>query len=153
MILISHRGNIGGPHPDKENSPEYILEALSFGFDVEIDVWLERDKFYLGHDHSEFLIDKSFLFNEKLWCHAKNLDALTALLKEPTIHCFWHQCDDVTLTSKQYIWTYPGKKIASERAIAVKPESQISWDISMAEGICSDFIADYATSISSHKTT
>ena len=46
MIYISHRGNIDGPDTGKENSPDYIIKALSLGFDVEIDVWFKDDKFY-----------------------------------------------------------------------------------------------------------
>jgi len=146
MILISHRGNVDGKNLNKENSPEYILEALSFGFNVEIDVWVEENKFYLGHDKPSFLIEKDFLINNKLWCHAKNLEALVQMLDEPDIHCFWHQNDDVTLTSKQYVWTYPGKKIANKRAVAVMPEI-IKSDISLAVGICSDYISDWTNLI------
>ena len=36
MILISHRGNISGPNPERENHPEYIFEALQAGYDVDI---------------------------------------------------------------------------------------------------------------------
>ena len=39
-ILIAHRGNTRGPKPEKENQPEYILQAIQEGFDVEIDVWM-----------------------------------------------------------------------------------------------------------------
>ncbi len=35
MRIISHRGNIEGPIPEKENCPEYINSALAQGFDVE----------------------------------------------------------------------------------------------------------------------
>ena len=152
MILISHRGNIDGRNQNKENSPEYIFETLSFGFEVEIDVWLNDNQFYLGHDKPTYPIDSKMLVNDKLWCHAKNIDALAAMLREPSIHCFWHQNDDAVLTSKRYIWTYPGKRIARNRAIAVKPELHKGHDISMAEGICSDYIADYVTSVSSTRT-
>jgi len=38
MILISHRGNINGQNLEKENSPDYVLEALSKNYDVEVDV-------------------------------------------------------------------------------------------------------------------
>jgi len=37
-IFIAHRGNIGLANSKKENSPEYIDEAIKAGFDVEIDV-------------------------------------------------------------------------------------------------------------------
>jgi hypothetical protein len=142
MILISHRGNLIGANEEKENCPDYILQAL-FNFEVEIDVWFIDNQFYLGHDQPTYLVDGGFLQNQKLWCHAKNLDALTEMLKNNLIHCFWHQQDDLTLTSRQYIWTYPGKKIASEKAIAVLPENIKNWDISKAAGVCSDYIEKY----------
>ena len=37
MKLIAHRGNIDGPS-DEQNSPDYIDNALSLGYDAEIDV-------------------------------------------------------------------------------------------------------------------
>ena len=45
MILISHRGNLNGPKPDQENSPNYINNAISKGYNVEIDVWF-KDEFF-----------------------------------------------------------------------------------------------------------
>ena len=50
MKFISHRGNLNGPIEEYENHPEYILEALKKGFNVEIDVRVKNDTFYLGHD-------------------------------------------------------------------------------------------------------
>jgi len=38
MKLISHRGNLFGPNPTNENNPDYILNAIELGYDVEIDV-------------------------------------------------------------------------------------------------------------------
>jgi hypothetical protein len=29
------------------------------------------------------------------------------MLEEPDIHCFWHQDDDVALTSRGFVWKYP----------------------------------------------
>jgi hypothetical protein len=141
MILISHRGNISGPNKLLENSPDYILQAVS-KYNVEIDVWYKESNFYLGHDEPQYLIDEEFLFINNLWCHAKNLDGLVKLL-EFNVHCFWHQNDDVTLTSNNYIWTYPGKDISNSKAIAVMPELNKGWDISKAEGICSDYISNF----------
>ena len=39
MKIISHRGNLNGPDPQKENSPEYLAKgtptkALAFGNDI-----------------------------------------------------------------------------------------------------------------------
>lgn len=143
MILISHRGNISGPIKEKENSPNYIKNALSSGFDVEIDVWFIDNQFYLGHDEPTHKVEEKFLINSSFWCHAKNLDALTQMLKNKNIHCFWHQNDDVALTSNSFIWTFPGKEIASTRAIAVLPERIQGWNISCAYGVCSDYVRQY----------
>jgi hypothetical protein len=142
MILISHRGNLDGSFPNKENSPEYIKKALLKGFDVEIDVWFVNSCFFLGHDEPKYKINIDFLENKKLWCHAKNLNALDKMLNNKNIHCFWHQNDDYTLTSNGFIWTYPNKKIANN-SIAVLPELFKDWDVNDSFGICSDFVIKY----------
>jgi hypothetical protein len=144
MILIAHRGNTTGPKPFLENDPVYIRQALDGGFDAEIDVWLINENYILGHDSPEFFIKESFLENKKLWCHAKNLRALEKMLKNKKIHCFWHQEDKFTLTSKNYIWTYPGESYTS-KSVVVKPENHIKnnfKDIAKYNcyGICSDYV-------------
>ena len=140
MILIAHRGNTAGINIERENSPEYIHEALKKGFNVEIDVWLEKDKWFLGHDKPQYEIELTFLLHNFLWCHAKNIEAFKEMLGRG-VHCFWHQEDDVTLTSNGYIWTYPGKKLTT-KSICVLPEKTNYKNISCA-GICSDFVQDY----------
>jgi hypothetical protein len=47
MIYISHRGNINGKNIERENSPEYILETLNKGYDVEVDIWIINNKWFL----------------------------------------------------------------------------------------------------------
>ena len=138
MILISHRGNLNGMNTERENSPDYIEEALSHGFDVEIDVWDILGSYFLGHDEPKYLVKKNFLKNEHLWCHAKNIEGLYSML-EDDIHCFWHQEDDVTLTSRGFFWTYPGKEL-TESSIAVLPDSKPTVKV---KGICSDFIVRF----------
>ncbi len=138
MILISHRGNLNGKS-SYENHPEYIQEALSQDFDVEIDVWYIDGEYWLGHDNPQYPVDKHYLENPKLWCHAKNIDALNIMIRNKTIHCFWHQEDDVTLTSKNYLWTYPNKQL-THYSIAVLPDTKP--DIEVA-GICSDYVENY----------
>ena len=140
MYLISHRGNLNGIQKNKENDPGYINNAINKGFDVEVDVRFENNKFFLGHDFSQFEINKEFLLNKKIWCHAKTSEALFAL-DEIKAHFFWHQEDDYTITSKGYIWTYPGKKLLS-KSICVLPEKANYKEINCL-GICSDFIERY----------
>ena len=56
-------------------------------------------------------------------------------------HYFWHQEDDYTITSRGFIWTYPGKKLFPN-SICVLPEHANYKDIN-CKGICSDFIDKY----------
>ena len=139
MKLISHRGNIAGKQPGLENMPEYVEDTLQKGYDVEIDVWWQNG-FFLGHDGPLYAVDLLFLKNPKLWCHAKNIDALYEMQKNG-IHCFWHQEDDVTLTSQGYLWTYPGKPLTPS-SIWVKPPSNIEIKEDIA-GICSDDLRNF----------
>ena len=143
MKLISHRGNIDGK-TEEENNPKYIMDALSAGYDVEIDVWYINEEYFLGHDEPQYEVKIDFLKTGGLWCHAKNIAALHQMVSEG-IHCFWHQEDDVTLTSRGYLWTYPNKQLLSN-SVCVLPEVQEDFLASMnveIAGICSDFIARY----------
>ena len=142
MILISHRGNTTGPAPATENSPDYIAKALQSGYNVEIDVWRVGKKWFLGHDTPQYEVNCSYLNNKNLWCHAKNIDALTEMLSMG-VHCFWHQEDKYTLTSKGYVWAYPSKHNSNiSSCIDVLPEN--IFDINCyspdTAGVCSDFI-------------
>jgi hypothetical protein len=141
MFLISHRGNINGAQPNQENSINYILKGIDLGYDVEVDVWFINNSFYLGHDKPQYKINYKFLINDKLWCHAKNINALIEMSKYP-IHYFWHDKDDFTLTSKNYIWAYPSKNI-NKNTIIVLPEIH-NVEINQCKGICSDYILKYA---------
>lgn len=144
MRFISHRGNINGPNPERENHPDYIDEALGRGFEVEIDVWYKNGKLFLGHDKPQYPIELSYLTLPQrkgvIWCHAKNLETLDILL-DNGLHCFVHNNDDATLTSQNFVWTYPGKKHV-KNSIAVVPEkagNKIDGKSNIV-GICSDYI-------------
>lgn len=140
---ISHRGNTDGRIINVENSPSYIQQTLSLGYEVEIDVWLVGDKFYLGHDEPQYLIEENFLENDKLWCHAKNDNAFYKMMENEKIHCFWHQTDDYVLTSKGIPWVYPGKTV-TKNSIWVLPEFTTYKNIIIdCLGICSDNISKY----------
>ena len=150
MIYIAHRGNTNGPNPKKENTLTYVLEAINDGYHAEIDVWYMNNKWYLGHDKPVQIIEPEMLEYNKLWCHAKNYEAFYRMVKNEWIHCFWHQNDDMTLTSKNFIWTFPGKQLTA-RSIAVMPEtvSDVKDKTNLIKcynscaGICSDYVRDF----------
>ena len=144
MILISHRGNINGKKEELENKPQYIDESLSLGYDVEVDVWFIDGIFYLGHDNPQYGISLDWLYErkDKLWVHCKNVESIEKFntLNE-NYNYFWHQEDTVTLTTKNFIWAYPGKQ-PIKNSISVLPEL-FNDNTSVCIGICSDYIQNY----------
>ena len=149
MILISHRGNINGKDESRENSPDYIDEAIAEGYDVEVDVWMTEDGFlYLGHDEPQYRITQHWLDEriDKLWIHCKSFDAMRWFTLIDRFNHFWHQEDDFTLTSRGVIWTYPGKEL-TPKSICVLPEKYLEkwwrYDFKECLGICSDYISKY----------
>ena len=144
MILIAHRGNLNGPDPLNENSLDKIKYALSEGYDAEIDVWSINGVYFLGHDGPlHKLNEREFLKNSKLWCHAKNLEALERLL-EDNCHCFWHQSDDFTLTSKGYIWTYPGRNVSRNSVCVTNEKTLTQAEYNVLKKSCAAICSDYA---------
>jgi hypothetical protein len=145
MVLISHRGNINGRFESHENEPTYIDLAISKGYDVEVDVWFVDGVLYLGHDKPQYGVDFRWIRDRlsNLWIHCKNIESLY-YFKECSydVNYFWHQEDDVTITSKGYFWTYPGKKLTNN-SIAVMPEIKEFIDIEISFGVCSDNIEKY----------
>lgn len=141
-FLISHRGNINGPNPNKENYPDYIIQALKLGYNVEVDVWYDNNQWFLGHDCPTYEIKFNFLSDKRLWLHAKNGDSFNILLQDGTVNVFWHTTEDWVLTSKSYIWTYPNKYLYPN-SICVMPEIGYKGNIDTCIGICSDYISNY----------
>jgi hypothetical protein len=142
MKLISHRGNLTGPS-NLENQFHYIISAIEKGFDVEIDLRYVNNSWWLGHDEPQYPItlDELLPYKDRLWCHCKNFDALENF-QGTDFNYFWHQEDDHTLTSKGFIWTYPGKDIGKSN-ILVMPEAVLNLD-QIKEikcyAICSDLV-------------
>jgi hypothetical protein len=141
MLIISHRGNLGNSSPEMENKPEQVANALYEGFDVEIDVWLDKDGFYLGHDSPQYKVEFSFLRKTGLWIHCKHVEAMAVLSSFSEINAFMHT-DGIIITPNRFLWTAPGLQLTSV-SIAVMPETVPDWDISKAFGVCTDFPLKY----------
>lgn len=142
-FFISHRGNIDGNKPELENHPNYIDDAILIGYDVEVDIRMVNNILYLGHDESQYKIDESWLNmrKDKLWIHCKDKESVEYFYPMNKYNWFWHDNDLMTLTSKGYIWTYPGKQPLSN-SIAVLPE-KFDDDVKNCLGVCSDNILKY----------
>lgn len=140
--LISHRANLNGPDKNRENKLEYICECLEIGLDVEIDVHFINNQYYLGHDYKQEIIHLDFMnkWQNNLWIHAKNLEALFQLAKT-NLNFFWHEKDKYTLTSKNYIWTYPRQKTTEMSIIVCQNYAETQQYIHKClYKICTDFI-------------
>lgn len=136
MLIISHRGNLHGPDPKTENTNEQICKALSAGYNVEVDVWFKNGDLYLGHDEPKDVF--SILIASRLWFHCKNIEAVEYFIDYAARNYFYHDEDDIAVTSNKYLWTFPGKLLTS-KSIAVLPETVTGWDIRKAFGLCTDY--------------
>lgn len=145
MLIVSHRGNLTGSNPDRENSIDYIEEAIAEGFDVEVDLRWKENHFYLGHDKPQYHIPMTWLvkWKDKLWIHCKDLESLDKISSsEIDFHYFWHENDRYTLTSKGIGWVLVGQT-PFKNSIVVLPECINYYDencdkISNIMGICTD---------------
>jgi glycerophosphoryl diester phosphodiesterase len=140
-MIIAHRGNLNGSVPHQENTPESIYRAYSKNFFVEIDVWLTENELWLGHDRPTIICPTNILYHSLSIFHAKNLEALTYLL-DLGLHCFFHNTDGGVLTSKGYIWTYPGQPVFTN-SIVVMPENYTTQTQFRAAGVCTDYPSVY----------
>ena len=144
MILIAHRGLSSGPDANMENTIDAIRRSFDLGFDVELDIWFDKDRFWLGHDSPTYEFNLPTEYVAKYWFHAKNKDALHKLIQY-SYRVFWHEGDDYTLTSWNDIWAYPG--VNSQNAISVittAPNKDRDYPfINNCRGICSKWIEHY----------
>tara|TARA_B100000609_G_scaffold170040_1_gene144356 strand:+ start:515 stop:940 length:426 start_codon:yes stop_codon:yes gene_type:complete len=105
MKIISHRGNIRGAIPEKENRPSYIDCALGNGYDVEIDVSTVDGELWLGHDEPQYKVTHKWLKCRKdnLWIHCKDLETAKQCWEYQS---FCHTSDPYTYTSTGKIWLH-----------------------------------------------
>jgi len=138
--FIAHRGNCYGANPDLENHVDYLTAAYRAVGAVEVDVQTVAGQLYLGHNEPQEPADIDMLMQVNWFCHAKDIETLGTLLTAG-VHTFWHQEDTVTLTSKGFIWCYPGINLEHNRSIWLDFEGAIQdMDSVNAWGLCADEI-------------
>lgn len=144
MIIISHRGNIRGPIPDKENRPSYIDCAIGNGYHVEIDVRSIDGELWLGHDEPQYKVDHNWLDKRRdyLWLHCKNVEAAAECW---AYHSFCHTGDPFTYTTTGKIWLHDlSMKIDSNVIIPLIDKTDIvgltdTTCFDGAYGVCTDY--------------
>lgn len=145
MIIISHRGNIVGPVPDKENRPSYIDSAIQLGYDVEVDLRYVDEEFWLGHDLPQYKINLEWmsLRKDKIWFHCKDQKSSIKLLElDLGLRFFCHSSDDFVLTSTGHLWVHDlSKKISNKCIIPLLSIDDIkSHRITDEFGVCTDYV-------------
>jgi glycerophosphoryl diester phosphodiesterase len=146
MILISHRGNLNGRIPERENSLEYIDEAIDMGFYVEIDVRTKENDLYLGHDEPQYLVTLDWL-NERsefLYIHVKDFKSLDALIMYNNLKIFFHTLEEhVIINNTKVFWSHDIKNISEKSIIPLLSLDEIKLNSHLKNnvfGICSDYI-------------
>jgi hypothetical protein len=110
--IISHRGNVYGPGSQCEL--ENVEFALSKKYDVEIDVRVIEDKFFIGHDRALYEMPKEWLMSStscRLWFHAKD-EKTFEILKNYDVHSFIHDQEPfvhlhTALDTNGFYWLHP----------------------------------------------
>tara|TARA_R110000772_G_scaffold249530_1_gene363778 strand:- start:18401 stop:18871 length:471 start_codon:yes stop_codon:yes gene_type:complete len=106
--LISNKGNTEGSYADKENTPDYVLDALKKGYNVKIDIWLDDGQLRLYTNKPDAKISEMFLCNQYmfLWIQCKNIESFQYLMMYKSfLNFFYNEIDNFSLTSQRYIWT------------------------------------------------
>lgn len=169
--FISHRGNLDGPEPSYENSPDYVGRAIDKGYRVEVDVWVRKNPFdgvsrlYLGHDGPLHHISISWLLRNgpRLVLHIKDPEVFNVFwLEEPELNYFCHTLDPFTVTSKGEVWIHDWARCLFKtprlrpRIIPFMTVNELNWGLghlshlSFGDGdqsspiaICSDFAPNH----------
>ena len=145
--LIAHRGLTDGPNESLENHPENILQSIDSGYDCEIDLRVLDGRFFLGHNSPDHEVKEEFLENPHLWIHCKNIESVSYFFGTTGFNYFWHQEDDLAVTSRGYLWIYPGKPLGPH-SIWVQPEWDTDWRSCFearaqdSVGVCSKYVAE-----------
>lgn len=146
-IFISHRGNLDGVNPARENSPDYIDECIASGYDCEIDLRIKDGVPHLGHDMPDHPISAVWIYKrmDRLWIHSKEYDALVWLMDYcPNATYFCHEGDRYTLVSNGFIWSHDLSNRMTDRCVIplLSKESVEAYDQIGFGAVCSDYITD-----------
>jgi len=141
VILISNRGNTWHENgSETENEPNFVAAALE-RFNVKIDVWMVDNEFYLGNDNPQYKIDESFLLNNRLWCQARNNEALIAMQTMNVLNCFSYNENNSIITPSGFTWVSVNNqsKKSLRPKIIFMPEDLFHINTKVA-GICCNYV-------------
>lgn len=117
IVFISHRGNLAGPNPARENAPDYIQEAIDAGHQVEVDLRKVGDQFFLGHDYPQYPVSWTWIDNryEHLLLHLKDFEAAKSATANWVMFC--HSGDAYTRVSNGLLWLHDLSLVPNDETI------------------------------------
>lgn len=147
MKIISHRGNINGPLPEKENRPSYIDCAIQLGYEVEVDLRIFDNEIWLGHDEPQYKINLSWmeLRKNKIWYHCKDINSALFLSElNDGYQYFCHTQDSFVCTSRNYFWVHDLTNKINENCIIplISKEDIKNYNNKEPYAICTDFVTE-----------
>lgn len=135
-----------GQRNPKENTVQAVKEAISLGYEVEIDVWKTNDGWFLGHDGPENKVSLFFLILNcrKLWLHCKNSSSFNIL---KWFGGFMHDSEpqvEVNTILNRFEWNHSSNHHYDNKTVCVIPELHglKPEDYIRAYGVCSDSIVN-----------
>jgi hypothetical protein len=150
MRLIAHRGNIRGKIPHLENTEPYIIDAITQGYQVEIDIWYVNQTLYLGHDDPLYKTSFEFLhkYSAKLLIHCRDLKALEFMHNDKKLskfNYFYHITEPAVISSHGDIIMHSHANRCIDNSIYMLPEilGIKNRYLKKCAGICSDVIFNY----------
>jgi hypothetical protein len=150
MIYYAHRGNVSGPVPLAENTPDHIQRSLDLGFHAEVDVRALKGRFFLGHDSPDYPVTETWIDSRasRLLLHAKELEAANLIQSVGARWTYFvHKSDPFALISNGDIWVHDLNQIwfhlEAPRFIVPLLTRQLteSFKDHHFKGICSDYLA------------
>lgn len=147
MKIISHRGNINGLVPEKENRPSYIDSAIQLGYDVEVDLRINNNEFWLGHDEAQYRVELSWmsLRKDKIWFHCKDIESALVLANLDQYYQFFcHSQDPYVCTNNGYFWVHDLTGKINDKCIIplLSKEDIEKYNNNRPYAICTDFVND-----------
>jgi len=104
---------------------------------------------WLGHDAPVWPLEREdegdggLLSSRGVWIHCKNLAAFAYLrshTRSPAFNFFLHDKDEAALTSKGYMWGYPGIKVPGPGTVSVVWPKDKSVKAEPGVGVCWDWL-------------
>jgi hypothetical protein len=129
MLLIANRGNLFGRNLERENSPDYLNEAINQGYHVMVDAWWVEGCFWFGKNRPTHKpigggIDWLTHAVNSVWIRAKSAETFVRA-HDLGLNVFWQQSDMYAYSTWGHLLGFYGAEQAGEQFVHVIPAAEI----------------------------